>query len=853
MLSELRMALIIINKVKYCNIIRMSLGRRMMMAVAALLLPFYTAVAAYIHVDYDYKGATAAEAAYLALAKAESLNTESINDILDHYSSAEVASAGIWLSKFLERKALKDEGPFGKTENHYYKVILFMVERRITPRIIRIGRELLHHPDQFLYWGPYLFKTCEDVMNLCAQFEAIVTNGKMSFSGVDFVQLSPALQEYFDFSKLGNVNWQETWDRITNFPTPTWEDFREDFKQLFDQVSPVNLAIAGEESIMGRASHIFDRFAEAPTSIPDMLDKVEDAFSSVTSEAAIRSILEGVIGDLKDSLAVTKLFNLGNYNVGNYINNYVNQLMGEFYTQLWYIYHTTGGSSSEYSLPYYTQTYNIVLTTPDAHGILLFSETYDSRSNNLENFSKHFYQKFAEYSNSYASSGTVAIRIDDKVNHTPSTTNTIGNRIIDYEALFDSRTNHEVVFEKEFEQRRKTLQDTIEYPNAFVPRVQYCIGKGEKHYYQLESSETVRNAGTASFTVSCHDQVELAKGGFNFKVNERYDPSKKNEYAYPKGMIPEKKPEDTSLWEQKIEELEGKIKKNEDDIADYQQQITDIQAVADTTSNYSDRQKLLGQITSLRIQINNLNAANIALQDQLDEVNEVYEKYQIDYAEDLDGPYRIPTLENDLAGDFHLHWDANGTWSGNTYTRLAHIVGMDNGVKFIAEVSEQREEMRFLGIRYHRAIIGVEYRLVSEYETSEIVDVIKLTDDMSYQEKADLINNRRNEIQQEYPSCYVGVVKSEKDGIEKETPDEAFHLLWLSDRVALARFIEYRLRQIDGQLSFIERSLYTRKNVLADFVKGFMQPIPRWRTSNPAGAALQRWINAGTGLVTIEE
>ena len=347
--------------------------------------------------------------------------------------------------------------------------------------------------------------------------------------------------------------------------------------------------------------------------------------------------------------------------------------------------------------------------------------------------------------------------------------------------------------------------------------------------------------------------MELAKGGFNFKVNERYDPSKKNEYAYPKGMIPQKKPEDTSLWEQKIEELEGKIKKNEDDIADYQQQITDIQAVADTTSNYSDRQKLLGQITSLRIQINNLNAANIALQDQLDEVNEVYEKYQIDYAEDLDGPYRIPTLENDLAGDFHLHWDANGTWSGNTYTRLAHIVGMDNGVKFIAEVSEQREEMRFLGIRYHRAIIGVEYRLVSEYETSEIVDVIKLTDDMSYQEKADLINNRRNEIQQEYPSCYVGVVKSEKDGIEKETPDEAFHLLWLSDRVALARFIEYRLRQIDGQLSFIERSLYTRKNVLADFVKGFMQPIPRWRTSNPAGAALQRWINAGTGLVTIGE
>ena len=807
--------------------------RRMMIMLVTLVLSLSEAMAAYVHVDYDYKGATMAEAAYLALAKAEGLNAESIIDILDHYTSAEVASAGIWLSKFLERKALKDEMIFSSAENHYYKVILFLVTKRITPRMIRIGKELLRYPEQFLYWGPYLFKTSEDVMNLCAQFEAIVTNGKKGFSSSDFLQLSPALQEYFDFSKLGNVNWQEMWDRITNFPTPKWEDFREDFKELFGQVSPVNLAIAGEENIQGRATHIFDKFAEAPESLPDLFDQVQEAFHEVTSGAAVKSILEGVIGDLKDSLAVEKLFDLGNYNVGNYINDYVNQLKGQFYTQLWYIYRVENNASR-----YYTQKYVI-----QQNGTEVYYMEYDSRSNKGD-FDKKMTEMVAAYRKMYP---------DDRIEMVtePRITKYVGygqgSEVIVYDQLFDSRINHEVVFEKEFNQRIETLMKDQEVDFPWM-KIEYKIGKGEKYYYEFESAETVRNTASASFTVNCHDEVELAKGGFNFKVNERYNSSKMNEYAYPRGMIPDKQPEDVTLWEEKIADLEEKIQKNKDLIDEYQQKITEIQAVADTTSNYTDRNRLLNEITSYRIKINNLNSTNIGLQDQLDEVNEVYENYQIDYTEDLDGPYRIPTLENDLAGDFHLHWDAAGSWSGHTYTRPAHIVGMEGAVKFIAEVKQERGEKRFLGIRYHRAIIGVEYRLVSEQETSETVDVIEFSDDMSDEEKANLINQKRQEVQGQFPSCNVTVVKSEKDPPEKEAKEEAFHLLWMSDRVALARFIEYRLRQIDGQLAFIERNLFIKRNVLDDFKKAFLQGVPRWRTSTPGGAALQRWLDISNGI-----
>ena len=807
--------------------------RRLAIFIFLLLLSLTEAMAAYVHVDYDYKGATMAEAAYIALAKAEGLNTESVIDILDHYTSAEVASAGIWLSKFLERKALKDEMIFSSAENHYYKVILFLVTKRITPRMIRIGKELLNYPEQFLYWGPYLFKTSEDVMNLCAQFEAIVTNGKKSFSSSNFLQLSPALQEYFDFSKLGNVNWQETWDRITNFPTPKWEDFREDFKELFGKVSPVNLAIAGEENIKGRATHIFDKFAESPKSLSDVLNQVQDTFNEVTSGAAIKDILEGVIGDLKDSLAVEKLFDLGNYNVGNYINDYVNQLKGQFYTQLWYIYKVVYSNSF-----YYTQNYII-----KQNGNAVYNMVYDSRSNKGD-FDKKMTEMVAAYRKMYP---------DDKIEMVtePRITKYVGygqgSEVIVYDQLFDSRINHEVVFEKEFNQRIETLMkdQEVDYP---WQKVEYKIGKGEKYYYEFESSETVRNTASASFTVSCHDEVELAKGGFNFKVNEYYDRSKMNEYAYPKGMIAEKKPEDTSLWEQKIEEYQRQIKENENLIYEYQRQANELYDIADTTSNYNQRRELQNQAADLYAKARKVIEENKVLQEKLKEVQDIYDEYQVDYNDDLDGPYRIPTLENDLAGDFRLHWDAEGSWSGHTYTRPAHIVGMDGGVKFIAEVKEERGESWFWFIRYHRAIVGVEYRLVSEQETSEVVDVIEFSDDMSNEEKANLINQKRTEVQGQFPGCHVTVVKTEKDPPEKEKKDEVLHLLWMSDRVALARFIEYRLRQIDGQLAFIERNLFIKRNMLEDFKKAFLQGVPRWRTSTPGGAALQRWLNVSNGI-----
>ena len=826
--------------------------------IVLMLLMLHPAMAVWVKTEFDYKGATAAEAAYLAVQKAENLNLQSIEEILKHYTSAEIASAGIHAAKFLERKALKDVRIFGTEENHYYKVILWIVSKRIIPRTLRIGKECLNHPDKFLYWGPYLFRVCQDTQNLCIQFETVVCNGKKSFSGVKFLSLNTDLKQYFDLSKLGNVNWDELWNNITNIPKPSWEDFREDFKSLFDKVSPINLAIAGEESIRGRATGIFDKFAEAPSSIPDFFDKLDEAFHDVTSGAAITSVLEGVIGDLKDSLAVERLFNLSDYNIGSYISDYANQLYGQYYTQKWYIYHYNGsGGGGIQPTSWYTQKYNIVLSIKIHYGLtdgtenrILYSETYDSRSNNLANFEMAFTRKLQNYERDYGQGGVVSVEVEPQETHTigGGGGSGSGGKIIDYEDLFDSRRHNEMVWDKEFERRRLTLEKDQEVVFPKLP-IKYYIGKGDKNYYQLASAETVREASTASFTVSCADVLELAKGGFNFKVNERYNSSRMNEYAYPSGMVAEKKPEDTSHLTSKMDGFQQKIDDNYDDIKDYNIEISRLQAIADTTTNAYDKRNLEIQKSNYSMLVDRLQAEIRALQDSINTYQNVLDEMEIDYNEDLDGPYRIPTLENDLARDFRISWDGAGTWSGHTYTRLGHIVGMENGIKFVAEVKEERGEKRFLGIRYHRAIVGVEWKLVSEYETSDVVDVLKLEDDLSDQEKADMVNRRRSEIQSDYPGCHVDIQYTMKDPPDKDDEEAPFHLLWMSDRVALARFIEYRLRQIDGELAFIERSLLAQKSVLEDFKRAFMAGVPRWRTSTGYGRSLQRWLDSGTGNV----
>ena len=63
--------------------------------------------AQYYSVNYDARTVAAMAAAFGTETVAESYYREQVDDILKHYNAAEVATAGIFASKFLEHKALE--------------------------------------------------------------------------------------------------------------------------------------------------------------------------------------------------------------------------------------------------------------------------------------------------------------------------------------------------------------------------------------------------------------------------------------------------------------------------------------------------------------------------------------------------------------------------------------------------------------------------------------------------------------------------------------------------------------------------------------------------------------------------
>lgn len=144
----------------------------------------------YHAVNVDKVTAAAMTAAYASEAEMEAMNTSNLQKIVDHYKSATVATAGILLSKKKDRDAMRNPGLFASEENYYYKRILNLVKNGIMPKLITVASKMVKQPQNAIYWGPYLFKTTENVEQLCKQFELVCTNGKLSFKDVTFLLYS---------------------------------------------------------------------------------------------------------------------------------------------------------------------------------------------------------------------------------------------------------------------------------------------------------------------------------------------------------------------------------------------------------------------------------------------------------------------------------------------------------------------------------------------------------------------------------------------------------------------------------------------------------------------------------------
>lgn len=357
------------------------------MCVLVLTLAFPVSVRGqYYSMNIDHATVAAMSAAYNAEAGTEIYYNEQIQKILDSYSAAEVASAGIFASKFLDRKGLTSLGIWSSsTENYYYRRTYNMVASKIMPKIWVVAGQMLKEPSTALYWGSYLVKICGDVKSLCYQFESIVTNSTLSFKDIAFLEIKEELVPYLKLSELGNVDWEDVFDNFVNEASSTFskENLEADINTLYNMGA--NLASAGFSdgvSSLMQSSQFNDLFQGKLGKAIEIADNYSDMFDAFDKGVG-NGILELVGG--KDN--ISGLFNMSDYNLSSWVSDYAKESIGQYYTQRWYIY--------------------------DDKGNTVYEDTFDSYSMNLESFKTTINTRLREY-NKNEDGRKYSIGTDDK-------------------------------------------------------------------------------------------------------------------------------------------------------------------------------------------------------------------------------------------------------------------------------------------------------------------------------------------------------------------------------------------------------------------------------------------------------
>ena len=100
--------------------------------------------AQYYSVNYDTRTVAAMTAAFGTEAATEAYYAQQVAKIREHYQAAEVAAAGIFASKYLDRKALTHLGLWSSSiENYYYRRIYHLVSAKIMPKIWTVAGMML--------------------------------------------------------------------------------------------------------------------------------------------------------------------------------------------------------------------------------------------------------------------------------------------------------------------------------------------------------------------------------------------------------------------------------------------------------------------------------------------------------------------------------------------------------------------------------------------------------------------------------------------------------------------------------------------------------------------------------------
>lgn len=780
--------------------------------------------AQYYSVNYDKRTVAEMTAAFASEAATEAYYAEQVAKIREYYQAAEVAAAGIFTSKFLDRRALTDLGLWtSSTENYYYRRIYNMVSAKIMPKIWTVAGMMLRSPQNALYWGSYLYKVCEETKTLCYQFESIVTNSRLSFRDIAFLEINQELAAILKLSELGDVDWKNLLDNFSDIGSNfTKDNLKADIDNLY--AMGVSLASAGAgnavSSIVGN-SNFNGTLMDKTSSVIEIAENTYDLYNDLSTNAG-NTLLQFVGGQE----GIANLFSLSNYNTTAWITDYAREGMGQYYTQRWYIYSVDQGS--EKLCDYYPPTdddailygdhwYRISTTDPDFYpsssqreAALQNSENHAgwsrSRVQQLNNSNDGYNYNISYYSSAYILSKKKSGQYAKAYAYEIHVTKSWYRQEVKYEDVFDSYSMDMATF-------RAGLNARLADYNDNEDGIRYYIGSDSKRYYQATNAEKMAGCETATISVTCHDGTKLGEGSTQYKCSQCG--GSVNAHTKQCSMA-------TSITSESVNtsEIDAKIAETESRIASIDTEIARLEAENSNllkqiqTSSVEDAARYRQQYNANKDRISVLKSEKSAAEKELADYNQAKQEAVDGENAATDDYYRIPAIMQDCKNAYNLSWNGAGAWEGNTFVRTASMPNINGTITFKATISIARKPKYFLGIKIHRAIVQISWTLTTEYSDTQVVAVINLDPSKTDQEKADEVNAKLSEIAREYPSCEPTVEYAKSSPVESDDTEDTYHLLWTSDRLDIARQIDSRLTKIYADLVSFEKMMHYKHSII---------------------------------------
>lgn len=780
--------------------------------------------AQYYSVNYDKRTVAEMTAAFASEAATEAYYAEQVAKIREYYQAAEVAAAGIFTSKFLDRRALTDLGLWtSSTENYYYRRIYNMVSAKIMPKIWTVAGMMLRSPQNALYWGSYLYKVCEETKTLCYQFESIVTNSRLSFRDIAFLEINQELAAILKLSELGDVDWKNLLDNFSDIGSNfTKDNLKADIDNLY--AMGVSLASAGAgnavSSIVGN-SNFNGTLMDKTSSVIEIAENTYDLYNDLSTNAG-NTLLQFVGGQE----GIANLFSLSNYNTTAWITDYAREGMGQYYTQRWYIYSVDQGS--EKLCDYYPPTdddailygdhwYRISTTDPDFYpsssqreAALQNSENHAgwsrSRVQQLNNSNDGYNYNISYYSSAYILSKKKSGQYAKAYAYEIHVTKSWYRQEIKYEDVFDSYSMDMATF-------RAGLNARLADYNDNEDGIRYYIGSDSKRYYQATNAEKMAGCETATISVTCHDGTKLGEGSTQYKCSQCGGSVNAHTKQCSMATTITSESVNTSEIDAKIAETESRIASIDTEIARLEAENSNLLKQIQTSS-VEDAARYRQQYNANKDRISALKSEKSAAEKELADYNQAKQEAVDGENAATDDYYRIPAIMQDCKNAYNLSWNGAGAWEGNTFVRTASMPNINGTITFKATISIARKPKYFLGIKIHRSIVQISWTLTTEYSDTQVVAVINLDPSKTDQEKADEVNAKLSEIAREYPSCEPTVEYAKSSPVESDDTEDTYHLLWTSDRLDIARQIDSRLTKIYADLVSLEKMMHYKHSII---------------------------------------